>query len=346
MNNILIINNGFRLGGIEIASCSFANYCAKQGYGMTILATSITEHQIVLDSRVKIIEPTILIQNSRLKTLAYIRRNAKRIKPDVIVAHGESTNGFVSFALWGLRIPLFLQDHMNPRLIGRLGFLHTVFNGFFYPRATGLIALSNYSKQMMEEKYKAKNVAVIPNPIREISIESGKEEKSVVCIGRLSKEKGHRFLVEAWNSCQHEGWRLDIVGDGPEMENLKKQSADDKSIIFHGFQTDVAKYLTKARIFVLPSLSECFPLALIEAMSVGKACVSTRCLSGNDIIVHDNIDGLSVEPGNAEQLAKAMETLMNDETLCGRLSAEARKIKEELSEDVVYGKYLNFIGLK
>lgn len=350
MVKILIINNGFRIGGIEIASVSFANYCSNKGYEVAIAAIYPSKHEIIIDKKVTIFEPSY--KTSKLKCInifqayRYIRRTVRKLDPDVVVAHGEWTNGFVAFALIGLRKKLFLQDHMNPDIIPRLNFLHKTINKLFYHRAEGIIALSNYSKDMIKKYYKVSNVAVIPNPVRELQIESGKQGNHVVTIGRMSKEKGHIYLVKAWKKLKLKDWVLDIVGDGPEFERVKKESEGTPSIVFHGFQKDITSYLSEASIFVLPSLSECFPLALIEAMSVGKACVATDCMSGKDTIVENEKNGLLVQTGNADMIAEALQRLIADESLRLRLGKSAAKIKTDLSPDKLYGQYLDFIGVK
>lgn len=347
--NILVINNGFRIGGIEMASCSFANYCAEKGHRVAIMSLYKQErHDININPRIKIYEPSFLNGKgfvgkvlSHIRLISYIRKGAQDFAPDVVVAHGEWTNGVVMTALNGKGIPVYLQDHMNPK--AKLDFIHQRLNSKYYPKANGVVALTEYAREVMKEKYGLQNIIAIPNPIRDLDVEEGKEENSILTVGRLSKEKGHRYLIEAFKMCETEGWRLDIVGDGPERAALEDLARGDSRIVFHGFHTDINPYLSKAKIFVLPSLTENFPLALIEAMSVGKACVSTNCLAGNDVIAVDGVNGLVVGKGDVKAMAKALDKLMSDEKLRVQLSLEASKIKEELSKEKVYGKYIDFI---
>lgn len=333
-----------------MASCSFANYCAENGHRVAIMALyNQVEHDIDINPLIKIYEPAFF--NGRgflgkvlyhIRLISYIRNKTKDFNPDVVVAHGEWTNGVVMLALNGRGIPVFLQDHMNPN--AKLDFIHQKINSRYYPKATGVVALTEYARDVMKEKYGLKNIIAIPNPIRDLEVEKGKEENSILTVGRLSKEKGHRFLIEAFKKCDTARWRLDIVGDGPEKGALEELAKGDNNIVFHGFHTNINPYLAKAKIFVLPSLTENFPLALIEAMSVGKACVSTNCLAGKDVIAVDGVNGLVVDKGDSDALAHAINKLMREDDFRNRLSAEASKIKFELSKDKVYGKYLHFIS--
>lgn len=332
-----------------MASVSFANYCDGKGYDVAIAALYPSKHEVKINDDVKVIEPPFKTSKFKIiniaRTYKYIRRTVRSVKPDVIVAHGEWTNGFVVFSLMGMKQHLFLQDHMNPDIIPKLGLFHQYINRFFYRRADGVIVLSNYTKEMVEMYYKVKNVAVIPNPVRDIAIEEGKAGNRVVTIGRVSKEKGQIYLIKAWKRIQPEGWFLDVVGDGPEINNVKIEADGVSSIVFHGFQKDVAKYLSEASIFVLPSLSECFPLALIEAMSVGKACVATDCMSGKDTIVVNEKNGLLIEPRDEEMMAEAINTLIENKELRSKLGEAAKQIKDELSADKLYTQYLEFIRI-
>lgn len=347
---ILVINNGFRIGGIEMASCSFANYCAEKGHEVAIMALySHKEHDIFINSLIKIYEPAFFNGKGflgkiiyHLRLIMYIRKNTQDFNPDVVVAHGEWTNGVVMLALNGKGIPVYLQDHMNPK--AKLDYIHQRLNSKYYPKANGVVALTEYAKEIIKDKYGLTNIIALPNPIRDLDVEKGKEENSILTVGRLSKEKGHCYLIEAFKMLDTTGWRLDIVGDGPERKDLEELAGKESNIVFHGFQTNINPYLAKAKIFVLPSLTENFPLALIEAMSVGKACVSTNCLAGKDVIAVDGINGLVVDKSDTASLAQAINKLIKDEQLREKLASEASKIKEELSKERVFGKYIEFIS--
>ncbi len=342
---ILVINNGFKIGGIELASCSFANYCFEVGFDVAILALYQSSHEVFVNKSIKIFEPSYNTENrylNILRVIPYIRNTVKSIKPDVIVAHNEWTNGVVFAALYGMDIPIFLQDHMNPN--ANLPYIHLKLNKWAYPRATGVIALTDYAKQVMKAKYKLKNIISLPNPIRELQVKSGIEENRILSVGRTSREKGQKYLIEAFLKCNAPGWKLDIVGGGSEFDNLKAMSKGNSNIIFYGWQKDITPYLAKAKIFVLPSLTENYPLALIEAMSVGKACISTNCLAGDDVIIHNGINGLIVDKGNSEALAEAMIKMMQDEQLRKRLGTKAIEIKDELSKFRIYTQYIKFIS--
>ncbi|MBK8547866.1 MAG: glycosyltransferase [Saprospiraceae bacterium] len=116
-----------------------------------------------------------------------------------------------------------------------------------------------------------------------------------------------------------------------------------KSGIFYGHLKDFGKILGESDIFVLPSFYEGFPNALIEAMSVPLACISSNCVAGpSDIIQHER-NGMLYEPGNIEELTTLLNILTGNTDLRQSLSNEAIKIRETLEFKKIAQQYLDFI---
>ena len=88
---------------------------------------------------------------------------------------------------------------------------------------------------------------------------------------------------------------------------------------------------------------EGFPNALIEAMSIPLACISTDFLSGDNEIIQNGINGLMVPTGSVVELTKALDKLMNDKDLRNKLAANAYAVREKLAFENIANQYLNFI---
>ena len=329
---ILIINNGLSGGGIERASTSMANAFDVSGYEVIVLALYKRDRFFSLNSSIDFIEPQINIKGRylyALQMMAYVRHEVKRIKPDTILAFGEWTNSFVIIATRYLHIPLYLSDRMSPTL--SLGFVQNSLRKIFYRFADGVIAQTGNARDIIIKKTKNNNVETL---------------NIITTVGRLTKEKGHRFLIEAFSQVEAKNWNLQIVGDGEErqyLEELVKNLGIQDRVIFVGHQKNIGFYLSKARIFVLPSLSEGFPNALIEAMSVPLACISSNCVAGPSDIIKDGENGLLVEPANSKALVTAMNRLIADENLRNSLADSAYKVRQSLDFDTIKGRYLDFI---
>ena len=110
-----------------------------------------------------------------------------------------------------------------------------------------------------------------------------------------------------------------------------------------GHLTNFSKYLTQAKIFVLPSLKEGFPNSLIEAMAMGKATISSDFFHGDNEIIDNGINGILVSPGNVNELFLATEKLINNDSLRLRIGKEAKKIAKKLEFSTIATQYLNII---
>ena len=150
--------------------------------------------------------------------------------------------------------------------------------------------------------------------------------------GRLSDEKGIHYLIEAGSILKGKGeaFKILIIGDGPkrkELENLAIEKGLEKEILFAGFQTNVGEWLPALDVFVLPSLTEGAPMALLEAMAVGIPIVATH-VGGVPMILEDGVAGFLVAPANPEGLAEKLEVLLERPSLRSQLAEGARKAME------------------
>lgn len=161
--------------------------------------------------------------------------------------------------------------------------------------------------------------------------EDGAAGGLVLGLGRLAREKGFDLLLEAFAQAGQgrEGWRLAMVGEGPERGALEKQRRElglDGRADLPGAVADVAPWLRRAELFVLASRYEGFPNALCEALAAGVACVAFDCGGIPGEIVRGGVDGLLVPPGEVDALASALARLMDDAQLRGRLAARAPEV--------------------
>ena len=346
MSRILIINNGLAGGGIERASTSMANQFVRWGHEVYIVALYKSEHFLPIEEQIHFIEPGSTPKSKLyvIKMMAYIRKMVRRIHPDTILAYNEWTNPYVGLALTGLKYPLFFTDRMNP--LAKTPKLTELLKKRYYPKANGIIAQTQFAKKIISEKTGATNIKAIPNPINCIDKVDCEKKNIIVTVGRLTKEKGHKILIEAFAKVQDKSWKLSIVGDGVERRDLEKLTVDlgiRDRVIFHGHQVCFNRQLSEARIFVLPSLSEGFPNALIEAMSLPLPCIATLCTPGIKEVIEDGKDALLVERNNVNALADAICRLVGDEALREKLASNAYRVRENLSFEKIARKYLNYI---
>jgi glycosyltransferase involved in cell wall biosynthesis len=136
----------------------------------------------------------------------------------------------------------------------------------------------------------------------------------LITVGSLVEIKGHRHLVTALARLRTAGrsMRLDVVGDGPLRAELEKLAADvgvTDLIVFHGVKDKaaVAAALRQADVFVLPSLWENLPCALLEAMSAGLPVVATSVGGVPEVV--DSWQAILVEAGSPDALADGLRKM-------------------------------------
>lgn len=159
----------------------------------------------------------------------------------------------------------------------------------------------------------ARDVRVIPSGVRPPeTVTEPDDPPHVLYVGRLSEEKGVRELAEAARDLP-----LVVVGDGP-LRQLFPQAL--------GFvpPPEVGAYYDRAAVVVVPSRREGYGMAAREAMAHGRPVVATA-VGGLLDAVQDGVTGVLVPPGDVASLRSALERLLADEALRGRLGAAARE---------------------
>ncbi|NOS78351.1 MAG: glycosyltransferase family 4 protein [Nitrospira sp.] len=164
------------------------------------------------------------------------------------------------------------------------------------------------------------------------------EEYLLGSVGRLTAVKGHEFLIRAVALLNNDRGRKPVkavlVGDGPLRKNLEELAFHlgvGNHVSFVGHQDDPSGFLQAMDVFVLPSLSEGIPLALLEAMAASQPIVAARVGGIPEIIEHGE-NGLLVEPANEHDIAKACDKLRRDRVFAARLGSAAHlKVTGELS---------------
>jgi len=161
--------------------------------------------------------------------------------------------------------------------------------------------------------------AMVPTEQRDQIREEWKVESTDCLFGMVAnlneERKGHRILLEAVARLKHcRMLKVVFVGDGllrSELEEASRRLRIADRIVFAGYRSDMPAVMKALDVLVLPSLWEGLPVTIIEAMAAGRPVIATA-VDGVPEAVVDGVTGLLVPPGNAEALAKALLTLMDD----------------------------------
>ncbi len=212
------------------------------------------------------------------------------------------------------------------------------------------IAVSHYNKrELVKYGVKATKVRVVYNgvesdrfvcPIRE---RVGRPFR-VISTGRLHWQKGYDILLDAAKLLPND-IQISIAGTGDLNGHLQKRVKDERieNVSFLGFQSDVARLLTEADLFVLSSYWEGLSISIIEAMAMGLPVVATD-VGGNRELIDDGRGGYIVPSGNAEALAESILNIYESGMSTLQMGSYNRlKFEKELTMKAmmnsVYGGY-------
>ena len=191
----------------------------------------------------------------------------------------------------------------------------------------------------------SRHVTYIYNPL---TIQTDKHsdctKKKVISVGRLHKQKGFDYLIDAWALIhQHlPDWTLDIYGEGGLRRALQAQI--DKNgltevVFLRGKTDDIVSRYVDSSIFVLSSRDEAFGLVITEAEACGLPIVTFDCPSAPAELVEEGVNGYVVKMGDVQGLASRVMALMADEELLKRMGLESLRVSERFDVEAIAGEW-------
>ncbi len=212
-------------------------------------------------------DPRAIMQMGRLIT---------RLKPDILQIHNTKSRFYASLLRVYPQIRALPQIHLfhGETWVDTKQIIYNRLDRMLFRKSKNVITVSKKQKSLLEswgvdpEKITVLSNAVVPP--KNMAKTAG-SEVNILCIGRLSKEKGQIILVRAVRELVTRGktgFRVLLVGDGKEYEEIKKYievHGLGKWVSLEGHQPNPVPYYQKASLFVLSSLTEGFPNVLLEA---------------------------------------------------------------------------------
>ena len=272
----------------------------------------------------------------------------KSVKPDIIITFMNKTSFWVIPLkyIFRINIPLVISINTNPNFHYKKRIYGKFLLRYLLPlkKVNHLVPVSKDLKQIFVQTYKVNPNKITPiyNGIAlEKIINLSKEEideyndifqnpdvLKFITMGRLSPEKGHKYLIKAFSNVKSEfsNSKLFLLGEGPLKTDLEKLSDTlglKEDVIFLGFQENPYKFMYQSDIFVLSSLHEGLPYVLIEALACKLPIISTNCETGPKEILENGEYGLLVEVKDTADLYKKMLLLATDHNLRKNFSKKA-----------------------
>jgi len=176
---------------------------------------------------------------------------------------------------------------------------------------------------------------------RKYNLNSG--DMLIGTVGRISKEKGHKYFLEASKMVLKDFpvAKFLIVGEGElrsELEQFAEEIGIADNVIFTGYYKNLSEVLAAIDLFVIPSLTESLPLVVLEAMAAGKPVISTDVGGIPEVVIHGKT-GLLVGPRKSVEMANSITLLLKNSEVMFDLAKNGRQlVYDEFSEKRFVGK--------
>ncbi|MBB1402143.1 glycosyltransferase [Pseudoalteromonas sp. SG45-1] len=302
-----------------------------------------------------------------LKNLIDFLMLIKKEKPTYVVSFLTRANFFnvLGSLIFGYKSIISERSNTDGRLNKRFYYIKKIVTKLVYGKADKIIAVSKGVENCLIENYfiNPKNVVSLHNPVNINMIEKIAKDSNVsitkpyiAVMGRLVTSKCFDVLIDAYALADIKE-DLRILGEGPELERLKCKVISlklEKKIHFMGFQKNPYVYIKNAGFFILPSSLEGFPNALVEAMALKKAVISTNCTDGPSEILKLNqlipaeeyVEteyGIMINVKDKIGLSKAIRTLSLNESLKNKLAKKSYLRVQDYSPDKFRDKFVEII---
>lgn len=339
MKIVFIIASLEGFGGTNRVATLLANGLADS-HQITILSKTSLENTYSLNNKVEDIKFTGNDFSFVMKCKQYISQH----KPDRVIIHTMSKltpaillSGVRAKQIWSFEHTAY-EFH---------NYIYKLLRKVTYFRLDKVVVLNQRDKVHFKKITTSTEVIMNPSPLGLNYKNYDKNNRIIVSLGRLVREKGYDQLIAAWTLIenQHPDWSLHIYGEGEDREKLEKIiiTHNLKNIHLKGLTNDVQAVYDNAAFYVMSSRFEGFGMVLIEAQSRGLPIVSFDCPSGPAEIIHHDIDGILVSNGNVRALADSIIELMIDDELRRRLSINALESAKAYQIDNIIDQWLGLL---
>ena len=344
---IAFIISSLGSGGAERVLSLMANYWAQKNYSIRVITLDNSNPFYLLEDGIKL-EQLSLLENSvsvfsaianNIIRIKIIRKKLLEIDPDIVISFMTETNILSTIACRIINKPIIIAERINYDFLKSRVWVSL--RKLVYRFSNALIVQTRYDK---EKHNRLSNTFVINNPLnlKEMILNVNREEDNILAVGRLNRQKGFDRLIKAFSNLEQDDWKLTILGEGEERNNLEKLINDLKLedyVSLPGKTKAVEKWYIKSSIFVLPSRTEGYPNVLCEAMAYGCACVCFDCVAGPNEIIIDKVDGYLIKNGDIKALSAKIDFLINHPQERRRIGQESMKIRDRLNINSIMSKW-------
>lgn len=327
-----LINSLSSRSGTERVACQLANLFSDNGFKIIFFNRNTIKENVSfkLEDNIEVVS-----FNNSLLTMANALR--KLNADDTLLVHNMGK--LTCFVLMlQLRCKVVSLEHgpffAKANLIKFL-------NKIFYNKLKFIITITEKDKlnyNTLFPKIKVKSIYNI-SPFEDADHKYNSSSKKIIAVGRLAEEKNFVSLIKAWSLIEHnyKDWSLNIYGDGDQYNILNNLIASYslKRISLHPNTQDISSVYKESSFLVLSSKFEGLGMVLIEAQSFGLPTVAFDCPYGpSEIITKES--GILVDNQNIEELASAIEKLINSPEMRTVMSSKALVASQRFKSSQIF----------
>ncbi|MFA9189952.1 glycosyltransferase family 4 protein [Flavobacterium sp. FZUC8N2.13] len=306
------------------------NYNRKKSYFSWANLQKLPNHIYQLNNILHELQPdVVIVSNFGYETylIPFLYKKAKKIKE----FHSSR----------------YFESQLRKQNVSFLKKSYNQFNDWIESKYHYLIVLN----QDEVSYYNSDNVVVIPNPVSIPKGTASLTNKKVIAAGRIAPVKGFDKLIQAWKKVHAvvPEWELHFFGEDyletqKQLEILIKEYNLEKVIFFKGTSSNMVQTFTDYSLYVMSSVTECFPMVLLEALSVGLPVVSFDCPHGPRNIITNNEDGVLVENQSIEDLTEKILFLIENENNRVAFGIQAKRNSFKFSTPVVMQHWIDVLN--
>lgn len=338
-------------GGVERFASLLTNYLAEKGYDVSIVMLTSKDVFYKLNNRIEL-KSLIVLNGKRtilkeikamLAVLMYLRKD----NSDCIIALDDSVITVVALACFLLGKRLIVSERNDPSVYKKKLFVFA--RNLAYSIAETAVFQTEDAMNFFSNRIR-KHSVIIPNPLtRNLPYRKDSHNNDILMACRLRPQKNVDMAIDAFRIFQetHKQFRLVICGTG-ELENSLKDKAQQlgisENVIFEGHVTDVHERLRECAMYLSTSDFEGISNSMLEALAIGAPSICTDCpVGGARMFIKNMENGILVPIKETKPTADAMTLIADNEDIANEFSRNSVKIREELSEEVIFGKWIQLI---
>lgn len=360
MKKILCHINSLGKGGAERVMSNLINMFVEDDIEIVLATEWFAEDEYSISDKVRRIHVGLTEEeqsNSRIQKLVCrftdLRKCIQEEKPDIVLAFSKNANYRAILASLGTGIPVVVSERSDPNFQYK-GIMARIKGESIYRLAAGNVFQTEYARDFFSKAIQRKST-VIMNPLNSkyLSCEQSKtRSKNIVTVGRLSKVKNQKMMVEAMNRIKEEypDYVLKIygadIGEGTEdeLKSLISKFELQEKVHLMGNSDTLEEDILDAAVFLLTSDYEGMPNSLMEAMAMGIPCIATDCpCGGSRYLLTTNDSGLLVPMNDADALADKIRFVLQNYIKMQEMGARAQYVKEQMNPQRIYEQWKQYL---